>query len=119
MRSGFVVAHRRDRAAPGALQHFKAVAGGNEVLRGKPDPALYRLAAQRLGVAPEQCLAFEDSHNGGCAALAAGMGLVVVPDLLQPAPQVAQACLAVLGSLQDALAQVPQWFAATAPGDRR
>ena len=41
------------------------------------------------------------------------MGLVVVPDLLQPAPEVAQACLAVLGSLEDALPQVPLWFGAS------
>ncbi|MDP4075627.1 HAD family phosphatase [Acidovorax sp. A1169] len=98
-------------ARVGVLQHFAAVAGGNEVLRGKPDPALYALAAARLGVEPAQCLAFEDSHNGGCAALAAGMGLVVVPDLLQPAPEVAQACVAVLGSLKEALPLVPRWFA--------
>lgn len=103
-------------ARVGVVQHFAAVAGGNEVLRGKPDPALYLLAARRLGVDPARCLAFEDSHNGARAALAAGMGLVVVPDLLPPAPETAQACLAVLGSLGDALPRVPQWFAAPAPG---
>lgn len=102
------ITHRLARV--GVLQHFAAVAGGNEVLRGKPDPALYALAAARLGVDPARCLAFEDSHNGACAALAAGMGLVVVPDLLQPAPEVAQACLAVLGSLEEALPEVPRWF---------
>lgn len=97
-------------ARVGVLQHFTAVAGGNEVLRGKPDPALYALAAARLGVDTALCLAFEDSHNGARAALAAGMGLVVVPDLLQPAPEVAQACVAVLGSLQEALPELPRWF---------
>lgn len=111
------IAHRLARV--GVLQHFAAVAGGNEVLRGKPDPALYALAAARLGVDPDRCLAFEDSHNGACAALAAGMGLVVVPDLLQPAPEVAQDCVAVLGSLQEALPRVPQWFASTVPRDSR
>lgn len=102
------IAHRLARV--GVLQHFAAVAGGNEVLRGKPDPALYALAAARLGVDPSRCLAFEDSHNGACAALSAGMGLVVVPDLLQPAPEVAQDCVAVLGSLEEALPEVPRWF---------
>lgn len=106
-------------ARVGVLPHFASVAGGNEVLRGKPDPALYLLAAQRLGLEPACCLAFEDSHNGACAALAAGMGLVVVPDLLQPAAEVAQACLAVLGSLEEAMPQVPQWFAAPVPRGRR
>lgn len=102
------ITHRLARV--GVLPHFAAVAGGNEVLRGKPDPALYALAAGRLEVDPARCLAFEDSHNGACAALAAGMGLVVVPDLLQPAPEVAQACLAVLGSLEQAVPVVPRWF---------
>lgn len=102
------IAHRLSRV--GVLGHFAAVAGGNEVLRGKPDPALYRLAAERLGADPHRCLAFEDSHNGACAALAAGMGLVVVPDLLQPAPEVAQRCVAVLRSLEEALPEVPRWF---------
>ena len=41
--------------------------------RGKPDPAGYRLAAQRLGVAPQECLAIEDSPAGVRAARAAGM----------------------------------------------
>jgi beta-phosphoglucomutase-like phosphatase (HAD superfamily) len=42
------------------LQFFKAIAGGDEVDRGKPDPAVYRLAARRLGVPVDACLAFED-----------------------------------------------------------
>ena len=41
--------------------------------RGKPDPAGYRIAAERLRVAPERCLAVEDSPAGLSAALAAGM----------------------------------------------
>lgn len=48
-------------------------------LRPKPAPDLYLSAAAGLGVAPERCLAFEDSPNGMRAALAAGMRCVVVP----------------------------------------
>jgi beta-phosphoglucomutase-like phosphatase (HAD superfamily) len=66
------------------LHHFSAFAGGDEVARAKPDPALYLLAAERLGVAPAECIAFEDSENGAKAALAAGMRVVVVPDLKHP-----------------------------------
>lgn len=40
---------------------------------GKPDPAIYRAAADRLGVAPADCVAVEDSVNGVTAAVAAGM----------------------------------------------
>ena len=46
--------------------------------RGKPDPAGYRIAAERLRVAPERCLAVEDSPAGLSAALAAGMFAVGV-----------------------------------------
>jgi HAD superfamily hydrolase (TIGR01509 family) len=52
---------------------FDVVVGGDMVLRGKPDPAIYRLAAERLGLSPVECLAIEDSPNGIAAALAAGM----------------------------------------------
>jgi HAD superfamily hydrolase (TIGR01509 family) len=57
----------------------RAVAAGNEVKQGKPAPDIYLLAAERLNVAPEQCLALEDSVPGGRAAIAAGMTLAAVP----------------------------------------
>ena len=46
---------------------------------GKPDPAVYFSAANRLGVLPRRCLAFEDSYAGLQAAKAAGIITVVVP----------------------------------------
>ena len=46
--------------------------------RGKPDPAGYRLAAERLRIAPEECLAIEDSPPGVRAARDAGMAVVAV-----------------------------------------
>jgi len=99
------------------LQHFSVIAGGNEVAKGKPDPAIYRLAAQRLGVAPGACLAFEDSENGARAALAAGAQVVVVPDLRPPPDDVRQRAWTVLESLTDALEHVPRWFSVHAGDD--
>jgi HAD superfamily hydrolase (TIGR01509 family) len=96
--------------AVGVLTHFDAVAGGNEVEQGKPDPAVYQLAARRLGIDPTACLAFEDSENGARAALAAGAALVVVPDLRRPAEEVIARSLHVFDTLHDALAYVPHWF---------
>jgi HAD superfamily hydrolase (TIGR01509 family) len=57
-----------------------AIAGGDEVTRGKPEPDIYLLAAERLGVAPDACLALEDSVPGARAAQAAGMAVVAIPN---------------------------------------
>ncbi len=62
----------------GVAQAFEVVVAGDDVERGKPDPAIYLLAAKRLGVRPEQCLAIEDSPNGVQSARAAGMTVLGV-----------------------------------------
>lgn len=58
------------RASLGQL--FDLLITGDDVTRHKPDPEGYRLAAQRLGVRPENCLVFEDSDIGMMAGLAFG-----------------------------------------------
>ncbi len=92
------------------LRYFRCVTGGDEVARGKPDPAIYLLAAERLGVAPSECIAFEDSENGARAAQAAGVRVVIVPDLKHPPEDVAARAHGVIGSLADAIGHVPHWF---------
>ena len=92
------------------LHHFDAFAGGDEVARAKPDPALYLLAAERLGVDPAECVAFEDSENGAKAALAAGLRVVIVPDLKHPPASIVEQAFHVLESLHEAVAHVPRWF---------
>jgi len=47
--------------------------------RGKPEPDMFLLAAQRMGVAPSACLVFEDAEPGLAGARAAGMQVVHVP----------------------------------------
>jgi len=54
------------------------VIAAEDVARSKPSPECYRLAAARLGVSAESCLAFEDSTHGVAAARAAGMDVVDV-----------------------------------------
>lgn len=49
-------------------------------LQKKPHPMLYELTCQKLGLAPDQCLAFEDSTSGYEAALEAGLNLIIVPN---------------------------------------
>ncbi len=83
----------------GLLPGFGAVATGDEVARGKPAPDLFLLAAQRLGIAPVGCLALEDSAAGVQAAHAAGMTVVMVPDLVPPAPDIRALAAQVLPDL--------------------
>jgi HAD superfamily hydrolase (TIGR01509 family) len=49
---------------PALEEDFDAIATGAEVERGKPDPAIYRLAAKRLSLRPVDCVAVEDSLAG-------------------------------------------------------
>ena len=51
---------------------FDAVSTADMVERTKPDPAPYLLAARKLGLAPEQCIAVEDSVSGVTSAMRAG-----------------------------------------------
>lgn len=52
-----------------------------EVPRGKPAPDVFLKVAELLGVEPEYCLVFEDTHTGVLAALAAGMQVIAVKDV--------------------------------------
>ena len=64
----------------GLLESFGAVLGSDNYPKGKPAPDGYLMAARQLGVAPSQCLVFEDAALGIEAARAAGMKWVrVIP----------------------------------------
>ena len=65
----------------GALSRLDVVVGGDQIRHGKPAPDIYLRAASALGYAPPKCLAVEDSRNGVRSAVAAGMEVVLVPDL--------------------------------------
>ena len=58
---------------------FDTVVASEDYINGKPAPDPFLEAARRLGVAPEQCLVFEDTETGRTAAHAAGMQCVLVP----------------------------------------
>lgn len=59
---------------------FGLIVTGGEVARGKPAPDIYLEAARRLQIAPEACIALEDSEAGILAASRAGMVALLVPD---------------------------------------
>ena len=68
----------------GLLDRFGAFITRDVQGRGKPHPEPFLRAAAALGVAPHDCLALEDSHNGVRSASAAEMMTVMVPDMLDP-----------------------------------
>lgn len=83
----------------GLWHRLHALVGGDEVARGKPEPDIFLAAAARLGVLPANCLALEDSNAGARAALAAGMQVCIVPDLLAAEPDVIAGGARVIASL--------------------
>ena len=68
----------------GLSTYFSHITCGDEVTQGKPNPEIYLLAAQRLHIEPNQCIAFEDSNNGVKAAVAANMATLQIIDLVEP-----------------------------------
>ena len=64
---------------------FDVVTDGSEELPRKPDPAIYYLALERLGVAPDATLAVEDNPDGLTAARAAGIDCIAFPGALHDA----------------------------------
>lgn len=85
--------------AVGLVDYFPVITTGDEVARGKPAPDIFLLTAERLGIAPGRCLALEDSEPGVESASAAGMRVVMIPDLRPPSPAIAALAEAVCGSL--------------------
>jgi HAD superfamily hydrolase (TIGR01509 family) len=65
---------------------FDVVVPGDEVTHGKPHPEPYLTAAARLGVAPADCVAIEDSPTGVASAVAAGVPTLAVEHLVTIAP---------------------------------
>jgi HAD superfamily hydrolase (TIGR01509 family) len=82
-----------------AVKLFDQIVTGDEVTTHKPDPAIYELAPQRVGV---PAIAVEDTPHGVAAAQAAGMYAVAVPNPFVSPAAVAAADL-VLGSADEVL----------------
>lgn len=90
----------------GMDRFFDAIVSGQEVARGKPEPDIFLLAAEKIGCLPEDCYVFEDSVNGIRAGIAAGCVTVMVPDLVQPPEGLAAS--RVCASLNEARALIEQ-----------
>ena len=87
----------------GLFGRFQAVVTGDQVARSKPAPDIFLEAARLLGAQPENCLVLEDSGAGICAAAAAGMIPIMVPDLIAPTEEIRRLARGIFDSLNDVL----------------
>lgn len=85
--------------AVGVRHFFQAIVAEEDVRAGKPDPEIFLLAAERLGVAPGRCLVIEDAVAGVAAAKAAGMACLAVTNTRDR--QALSAADLVVGSLAE------------------
>ena len=104
-----IAALLRQTIGPDWKQHFSVIEDASTAPRKKPDPMVYQQTLARLGLAPEHCLAFEDSENGLRAALAAGLSTVITPNDFT-AEHDFKGALRILPSLHGVgLAQLREW----------
>ena len=94
---------RRHLGSLGLLEYFTALCSGKDVPRGKPAPDIYLHGAAAIGMAPEKCLAIEDSPAGIESAWRAGCMAVIVPDQDQPSEEVLERSFARADSLLDVM----------------
>ena len=74
--------------------YFHSTTGGDQVEKGKPHPEIFLRAAEKIGVDPQDCLAFEDTQSGIKAAQAAGMQVVGVATQFSEKKLLALGCIA-------------------------
>ncbi len=89
-------------ATAGLVGAFEAIVTSDDVEHAKPAPDLYLLACHRLGVAPADALALEDSPSGVAAAKAAGLTCFAVPQFAETDVSAADR---VIDSLEELLAE--------------
>ena len=69
----------------------------------KPAPDIFRKAAEKLNLKPEQCLVLEDSYNGVRAGAAAGCQVVMIPDIQEPDEEIRKLCRKVCRNLREVI----------------
>ena len=85
----------------GIRDRFETIVCGDEIENGKPSPDIFLKAAEKLAMAPEKCVVIEDSANGIRAAHAAGINVIMVPDLKEPTEEILKLVYKVHSSLYE------------------
>ena len=85
----------------GLTGRFATIVAQGDYAQSKPHPAPFLVTAQRMAVAPTDCLALEDSLHGVRSAVAAGMMTIMIPDLIQPDATLAASCFHIAQDLHE------------------
>lgn len=93
----------------GLADAFDKLISGYMVKKGKPEPDIYQLAAAELGLAPQECMALEDSPSGILSASRAGCFPVMVPDQDEPTEETQKLMFAKADRL-DRVINLLDWF---------
>lgn len=90
--------------------YFDVIICGDMVKRAKPDPEIYQIACQKLQKSPSQLVALEDSENGLKSALSAGMGAIMIPDLIRNCPDIEPFLDGKFNRLDELISFIPEHY---------
>lgn len=90
---------RQELTDAGIIHYFQELACGDMLKKSKPEPDIYLMACEKLGVAPRDAIAIEDSFNGIRSAYAAGMTPIMVPDMILPDEEMKEKSYRIFTSL--------------------
>ena len=85
----------------GILNYFDEIVTGDMVEKSKPEPDIFLLACEKIGVSPERAYAIEDSYNGIRSAYRGGLRPIMVPDLLPADQEMKNMAEAVIDNLEN------------------
>lgn len=97
-RTGSVMSHLEKA---GITDYFQKIIGGDMVTHSKPAPDIYLMACEALSTEPYNAVAVEDSPNGIYSAHAAGMKVIMVPDMIAPTAEIEKLLYAKCETLLD------------------
>ncbi|MCQ2082309.1 MAG: HAD family phosphatase [Lachnospiraceae bacterium] len=90
----------------GLSGYFDKVISATMVDEGKPSPKVYLHACKELGLEPRVCVAVEDAPNGIKSANAAGLNVIMVPDLTEPDDELCK----LISRKANSLDEIISWF---------
>jgi beta-phosphoglucomutase family hydrolase len=80
--------------------YFHSTTGGHQIKNGKPHPEIFLTAADKIGVTPKDCLAFEDTRSGITSARAAGMEVVGISTMFSESELLDLGCIQAVSNFE-------------------